>query len=143
MTNLDLGNVTFPRVEGATGYQIWAGRGPITVGDIYCPPTGPLVRIAVVDADGNLIESEYSPIIREDGPTTLDSVVVDPIGKHHMGTTVDDLEALPVGSVVLDSEGDPWKKTDVDFWQCFEDSNDSHSLAAHWGPLTVLHVARD
>jgi hypothetical protein len=55
-------------------------------------------------------------------------------------TTAEELDALPVGSVVLDNIGDAWTKTDVDFWQCFQTFNDSSGLAL-CGPLTVLHEA--
>lgn len=53
-------------------------------------------------------------------------------------SAVDDLDKLPVGSVAL-VDGDPWQKTDVDYWQAYGDFNDGRGLLL-LGSATVLHV---
>ncbi|MBZ2197253.1 hypothetical protein [Occultella gossypii] len=64
-------------------------------------------------------------------------------------TTAAELDALPVGSVVLDRDGDAWQKGAIGRgWSCTVqvlNSHDqpSHSVAAILGPLTVAHVAPD
>lgn len=56
---------------------------------------------------------------------------------HPTITTAEELEALPVWSIVLDKWGHAWQKTDVNFWQCFGDYWDDHGLALI-GPVTLL-----
>lgn len=63
-------------------------------------------------------------------------------------TTAAELVALPVGSVVLDRDGDAWQKRGPDSWNCVMhalNSTDqpSSSLTIALGPLTMLHVAPD
>lgn len=58
-------------------------------------------------------------------------------------TTAEELDALPVGSVVLESDGSAWQKTDVDYWERGGGGfDDGYGLALR-GAVTVLHVGRD
>lgn len=68
-----------------------------------------------------------------------DALIADGWVKPRRVTTAEELDALPVGSVVLDLGNTPWQKTDVDFWESLERYNDNWSLAEHYAPLTVLH----
>lgn len=54
-------------------------------------------------------------------------------------TTAADLDALPMGSVVVDVAGDPWMK-DTAFWIGPETAPATPDrLAKKWGPLTVVY----
>jgi hypothetical protein len=54
------------------------------------------------------------------------------------------LDALPVGSVVRDAVKDPWQKLDADRWGFPAGQStvhvSSHILARAWGPVTVVEV---
>jgi hypothetical protein len=58
-------------------------------------------------------------------------------------TTVAELDALPIGSVVLDSDGDAWKRYGRDAWGCTEDLTitrwETALVAAKCLPARVLY----
>jgi hypothetical protein len=61
-------------------------------------------------------------------------------------TTAEELDALPVGSVVLDRNGNPWKNYEssldnrlVKFWEFGDGASTAVDLIHYFGPLTVLH----
>lgn len=53
-------------------------------------------------------------------------------------TTAAELDALPIGSVVLDSTRDAWLRDDK-AWVCVGASFDAGYIVKHYAPLTVLY----
>lgn len=56
--------------------------------------------------------------------------------------TTAELDDLPVRSVVLDHEGDPWQRHSYG-WTCVASAGDyaeSEDLIVRYGPVTVVHV---
>ena len=47
----------FPKVKGAVAYDVYMGRGGITVLDAYVPPETEPVFVGRFDRDGNRIET--------------------------------------------------------------------------------------
>ena len=77
---------------------------------------------------------------REDGRTWADyadALLAAGYRKPRTITTPEELDALPVGSIILDVENDAWQKMTSGSWSCADQVNGSPSgyLAA-----TVLHV---
>lgn len=54
-------------------------------------------------------------------------------------TTVEQLDAQPFQAVVLDSEGDPWRKRYDGTWAFWGLIRPAAKLLVHWGPLTLIH----
>ncbi|TDP29839.1 hypothetical protein [Nocardia ignorata] len=59
-------------------------------------------------------------------------------------TTAAELDALPVGSIVADREGDPWKALSIHGarrWRGpFLGNYETGRFVDDWGPVTVLYV---
>lgn len=55
-------------------------------------------------------------------------------------TTAEELDALPPGAIVLDLDGDPWKRGASGVWWYGDQSQDAEDLMDAYGPVTVLLV---
>lgn len=53
-------------------------------------------------------------------------------------TTAEEMDALPVGAVVLDVTGWAWQRETVTRWR--GDRGSTAAPGVHLGPFTVLHV---
>lgn len=91
--------------------------------------------------------SVWDVLVPEVGRTVgwiIDGVIDDVVAAHtRVVTTVDKLDALPIGSVVLDSGADAWKRYGPDDWGCTEDLTitrwETALVAAKCLPARVLY----
>ena len=92
-------------------------------------------------------------IITSQSKEAADELIREGYRKPRTVTTAEELDALPVGSVVLDDDGDAWKlhhrmerpdKTWHTYWTMadFSDNLDGSETLAEYLPATVLHEAR-
>lgn len=111
--------------------ELWA----VTVGDL--PAAGyrdstERFPWSVIFADDEGVNDDYT-----DSAVTLVSRLVP--DTRRVVDQPEVLDALPVGSIVLDEDGDPWKKLYNEKWWGGGDTFTAEALARSRGPVTVIH----
>jgi hypothetical protein len=85
---------------------------------------------------------EYGAYVDEvEAPHLADAILAAGYKKPRAITTVEELEALPVGSVILDTDPDTCRKNEYGRWNSLDDPEESFSSRSLLGslPATVLH----
>jgi hypothetical protein len=105
--------------------------------DIYYGDTGKDHTVGIRTRGGwRCIGDNIGVRVTDDNIVSLTRLVPD---VRRMIDTVDELDALPVGSIVLDQRGCPWRCAKGGYWMFGASSHKADYVVQLYGPVTVIH----